>query len=405
MSREVARSCEGPSARGRPRYASLDLWRGVACLAVVVFHSTTQSTVWNHQIKIGSFTLFDYAVVDSVSVGLSAAAWGWVGVPVFFVISGYCISATADASSSRGLPARRYFLRRLRRIYPPYWILLAILVPLILLLERPLPGLFTAGRNAFPAPAALSWSQWLGNITLTETWRWQLGGSGLKFFLAPAWTLCYEEQFYVVMGMLMLLGRRGMFVGAGVICVASLLIVRASIGKEWTLWGFFFDGHWLAFAAGILVFQQVNYSQGLRSRWPMLLLLLGLAYYVRALGEQRFMIAPNNLYQALVAAFAFALLLLFLHPWDARLARTPVLRPLMLCGRMCYSLYLVHWPVCKAVSHLTYEAAGWQTDWQILWLNVPLCLACCLPVGAAFFWLVERRFLNAPLDRPARAAV
>jgi peptidoglycan/LPS O-acetylase OafA/YrhL len=273
----------------------------------------------------------------------------------------------------------------------------------MLLLERPFPGLFTAGRNPFPAPGSLSWSQWLGNATLTETWRWHLGGSGLELFLTPAWTLCYEEQFYVVMGLLMLLGRRGLFFGALVICAVSLLVVRTSIGKAWTVWGFFFDGHWLAFAAGILVYQQVNYAKGLRSRWPVLLLLLGMAYYLRALRGQQFTIAPNNLYQALAAAFAFALVLLILRPWDERIARTPLLRPLMWCGRMCYSLYLVHWPVCKAVSHATYEAVGWRADWQILWLNVPLCMVCCLPAGAAFYLLVERHFLNAPSGRLTQA--
>ena len=48
----------------------------------------------------------------------------WAGVPIFFVISGYCISATADSARRKGLPARTYFWRRFRRIFPPYWIFL-----------------------------------------------------------------------------------------------------------------------------------------------------------------------------------------------------------------------------------------------------------------------------------------
>ena len=44
---------------------------------------------------------------------------GWLGVPMFFVISGYCISATADNSRRKGHGLRQYFWRRFRRIFPP----------------------------------------------------------------------------------------------------------------------------------------------------------------------------------------------------------------------------------------------------------------------------------------------
>ena len=66
------------------RLTLLDAWRGVACMSVVLFHA------------FGRY-------VDESHVGLAfapmrlVAAGGWIGVPLFFTISGYCMAATARA--------------------------------------------------------------------------------------------------------------------------------------------------------------------------------------------------------------------------------------------------------------------------------------------------------------------
>ncbi len=53
------------------------------------------------------------------------AGYGDLGVPLFFVISGYCISAAADRARRHDHPVRTYFIRRFRRIYPPLWAVIA----------------------------------------------------------------------------------------------------------------------------------------------------------------------------------------------------------------------------------------------------------------------------------------
>src|SRR5579871_1551493 len=100
------------------RYQSLDLWRGVACLMVVVFHS--------------SFYLPPNAIIERL----------WMGVPMFFVISGYCISATADKERRSARGVRSYFWRRFRRIFPPYWIAFLLFAVLVIASEFKAPGLF-----------------------------------------------------------------------------------------------------------------------------------------------------------------------------------------------------------------------------------------------------------------------
>lgn len=84
-----------------PRYDSLDIWRGVACLAVVVFHVAAQDRR-----------------VEAVPAVSAVLAKLWLGVPMFFVISGYCIAATCDSSRRRDRSFAWYMQRRVRRIFP-----------------------------------------------------------------------------------------------------------------------------------------------------------------------------------------------------------------------------------------------------------------------------------------------
>src|ERR1700757_449030 len=95
-------------SRHDQRYPSLDFWRGVACLMVVVYHSS-----------------FYVAGKGQLHGGIRLAFTGieymWLGVPLFFVISGYCISSTCDSIRRKRHSARTYFWRRYRRIFPPFW--------------------------------------------------------------------------------------------------------------------------------------------------------------------------------------------------------------------------------------------------------------------------------------------
>ncbi len=90
------------------------MWRGVACLLVVIFHSTTLHGVQRHEPASLGFR----SVPESI---LFLTERLWIGVPMFFVISGYCISATAAGMQKRAQPVQTYLVRRFRRIYPPYW--------------------------------------------------------------------------------------------------------------------------------------------------------------------------------------------------------------------------------------------------------------------------------------------
>ena len=178
-----------------PRYATLDAWRGLACLGVIVFHSTAAYVAdapFIARVQSEGGTFADWCAV--------ACGRMWIGVPLFFVISGYCIAAAAVNTVERGRTIRTFLWRRFRRIYPPLWIYLILSGAVLMLLPSTMmPGPTDGFAEPIPRPQSLSWWHWLGQFTLTEEWRGNVVGPPKQYFAGHLWTLCYEEQFYLVL--------------------------------------------------------------------------------------------------------------------------------------------------------------------------------------------------------------
>jgi peptidoglycan/LPS O-acetylase OafA/YrhL len=369
-----------------PRYRSLDHWRGLACLLVVIGHSALVAV---------SESPVPAADRSGMEAALLFTTYFRVGVPMFFVISGYCIAATTDSTRRRSEPPSDYFRRRFRRIYPPYFAVLALQVLLMLAVDCWLvPGLLSRSVVPFRRPWTVSPWQAVGNLTLTESWRYLVIGDDRAYILNHAWTLCYEEQFYLVMGLLLLACPRRLFAGAAAITVGCLVARHAlpRFGHQ-VPDGVFFDGQWLLFAAGILVYYRLNYAAP-RARWlGDAVMVLGIPYAMRCA-------MPD-----LVMGLVFALILSWLHRWDEALASSRALRPLGFCGAICYSLYLTHSSVVRAMSQWLYNV-GVRDPLATLLVTVPACTALALLVAWPFYLLVERRFLNPARGlRPPPVAV
>jgi peptidoglycan/LPS O-acetylase OafA/YrhL len=355
------------------RFESLDHWRGVACLLVVVYHST----------------IVYLASVPAATSGWAHAAAEFthhfnVGVALFFVISGYCIAAAADNARRKNSSTGEYFIRRIRRIYPPYWIVVAFSIGLFFLFDYGWTHpLLSTEPWAQYRPWWYSASQWAGNLTLTETWRSHLFGGIRGHFPGQAWTLCYEEQFYFVTGMALLFARKRFFETMAVVSLATLATSYAASAMGATVSGFFFDGSWLLFAAGVAAFYRIHYARA----WmrvaldAVLLLLIPASLIVRV-----------PIYGAVVG-FVFAAALPLLFRFDAPVAASPVLTPLLRCGQMCYSLYLVHQIPVKGVTMLLYRM-GVQNATSTLLIATPASVAVSVLLGWGFYRVVERRFLN-----------
>ncbi len=364
------------------RFESLDHWRGFACLLVIVYHSTIVYLVTSP------------AHAGTVHALLEVTHHFNVGVALFFVISGYCIAAAADNSRVRGDHIGIYFLRRFRRIYPPYWIMVVCTIAAFVLLDYGWRAPLLSG-DPWPQyrPSWYTPTQWLGNLTLTETWRHHLFGNIRAHFPGQAWTLCYEEQFYFVTGMLLLLSRRWFFPGIALVSLSTVL------GAAWArelgvhIDGFFFDGSWLLFAVGVTVFYRLRYATGARAIALDALLLI-------AIPLSLWLSVP--IYGA-ITGFVFAAALPWLYKFDRQVAGAAALKPLLVCGQMCYSLYLVHQIPVKAVTTVLYRN-GMTGPLSTLLIVIPVSVGVSVGLGWMFHAVVERRFLNAPVREAAAAA-
>ncbi len=144
--------------------------------------------------------------------------FGHWGVTLFFVISGYCILASADSCQKQNLGAWGFAVRRFRRIYPPYF--LAVVFFLITRLLK----IWLSHENQVARFTPL---QFVQNVTLTQ-WLTLLAhpnssGANPSLMVSAFWSLNYEVQFYAVVGIFPLLAMRA----------GRLLLIMLRGASEW----------------------------------------------------------------------------------------------------------------------------------------------------------------------------
>lgn len=136
---------------------------------------------------------------------------GAVGVTVFFVLSGFLISAllVEEADRDGGVDLVAFYRRRARRLLPAIGALVVVLVGL---------GLATVGDGAW---------------ALSYVANWQRAGGGSLGYLSHTWSLAVEEQYYLVFPVAFMVGRRHLriFVGALAALAVASAIARAAM---WT---------------------------------------------------------------------------------------------------------------------------------------------------------------------------
>jgi peptidoglycan/LPS O-acetylase OafA/YrhL len=375
-----------PTVERSHRYQSLDVWRGVACLMVVVHHAAV-AVEWDRSHGPGLEGWLRRGVLGLLGLGL--------GPPLFFVMSGYCVAANIDSLRRKQANPLGFLAKRLWRIFPPYWVALLGFVAVIV-------GLDALGLNRLhggllgleqTSPATLTRAQWLGNITLTESWRPLLGGDEANIFTRIAWSLCYQEQFYLVCFLVLLAAPRRFHtaLAATTAAILGVYLLAFDSGSLYRLDGTF-PVLWHEFAVGLAVYWRFQQALPRRARWGIDLGLAGLLV-VAVLGES----------DSTVNAAALGLVLIGLRRWDGPIAGLPGLAPLRACGRRCYSIYLVHLPICTVGNHCLYEC-GVTGFWARVLVMVPLVTLASVGAGWVFYHAVESRFLQLPDLRRARSA-
>ena len=360
----------------RGHLVPLDGLRGVAILLVLLLHFTT-----------------DMALPAGSAASQVRASFqiGWIGVDLFFVLSGFLITGILIDNRESGNYFSAFYARRALRILPVYFI---AVFAAFHLLPRFFHDFDTGG-------ARTEAGFWLFLTNFTELPD-QLGRTVGHF-----WSLAIEEQFYLVWPLVVYLTSRA---GARRIALLTVILspalryaaLRAGVdgGSVYHFTPFRLDG----LAAGAFVAMSVR-DPAARAELDRLSKLAGsVALVVTAIlyGPIRL---PDPLsthlrfsigFSALCIGFGAILTRVVLTTPESSLARVLSWRGLVTLGTYSYAMYLVHVPLLRVVSKvgLPPQWAG-SERWPLVWVvGYPAVLGAFTLSSAMLSWhLCEKHFL------------
>jgi peptidoglycan/LPS O-acetylase OafA/YrhL len=339
------------------RNAALDGLRGVAVAAVVVNHLRP-----------------------------NALPGGWLGVDIFFVLSGYLISTLLlREHDGRGrLDLGRFYSRRARRLLPALFLLLAV-VAVVARFSPDEPGFTGLRADGFAA---------LGYVA-----NWRFIATGASYFdaFAPSplrhlWSLAVEEQFYLLWPLVLIVvlrkrGARAVGVTAIALALASAVAMAVLYGNGAHVSRVYFgtDTH----LHSVLIGCALAAIGPARLRWrgagvAAFAAVAGIAFaFARLSGTgpvaYRGGIVAVSLLTAVVIAATTT-------PSGAGpVGRAFAWKPLCALGLVSYGVYLWHWPI---IEYFDADRTGTSGAWLVA-IQVGLTLV----IATASFLLLERRVL------------
>ncbi|MBN9229635.1 MAG: hypothetical protein BGO90_12535 [Legionella sp. 40-6] len=318
----------------------------------------------------------------------SWCAGGYIGVDIFFVISGFLITRLiVDELKSTGrFDIRNFYYRRIKRLFPALFAVLIFTLGLGILFFAP-SQLRALGRAT--AAAALSFS----NILF---WRESgyFNATASSKPLLHTWSLGVEEQFYLIWPLILWFMMRQSY-------ARRLPFVIALCGLVSLAGNFYLQKNYMSALYFLMPFRIFEFCIGALIVWFIryrlkdivlydVLFLTGLGCIVFAAST----FTKNTLfpsYNALIPTLGAALIL-----WSGRDTRLHAVlnnRGMIRLGLISYSLYLVHWPLIVFYSNYVAHDVG-TTSERILLAGAMICLALLLYHG------IEQPFRNYRAQNP-----
>ncbi|KXH86014.1 acyltransferase [Chryseobacterium kwangjuense] len=319
--------------------------------------------------------------------------YGWTGVDLFFVLSGFLISGQLfqEIKKSGSISLKTFFTKRFFRIIPPYFFTLGLYFLFPLFRER----------------EALS-SFWKF-ITFTQNYGLDVINRGT---FSHAWSLCIEEQFYLILPLVLLAAVRAKLFRYTVVFTVFLILFSLTsrfltwkyaivpvldtpdFWKEWYMKIYYpthtrLDG----LAVGVIIGYLMNYSGGFQRMvhahgnkiFILGILLLGFSFWVCTdqFSEEA------SIFGFSLVALSYGLILMAAVSESSFLYRSKTIVTAELAG-LSYAVYLSH----KGIIHLVqaaFDHLGLEASGNICLLT---CLAGCILVGLLYRFLIERPSLK-----------
>lgn len=340
---------------------------------------------------------------------------GFVGVDVFFVISGFLITSILQKDLQEGrFSLATFYARRVRRIFPSLLITLALVLAL---------GWYVCLDDEYQQVG----KHVLASASFTSNLLYYLESGYFDVVaerkpLLNLWSLAVEEQFYIVWPLLLFAVRRRQL---SFVAWISALTVLSLLASELLVWlkpaaSFFmpFSRFWELAAGGLTAYGLSRGSWRLSGAGASVLALAGLALVVSSCLWMDRNFAFPGVWAIPPVAGAILLIVSAESPINRHLMSSP---PLVWIGLISYPLYLLHWPLLTfvrivtpsptaieilgclalalAMSYLLYRAVETPVRRRGAWLAVAVCVA-----SLAAFALVGGA-IHAGRGLPGRAVV
>lgn len=343
-----------PELHKRPvRYYEIDLLRFLAAISVVLYHYTYRAYMQ------GNFSPVAYTRLGGIT------KYGWLGVQLFFIISGYVVLLSAY-----GKTFRQFFISRTTRLYPAFW----VAVTLTFCFTR----LFGPNSDSpyWNSTFDLSFKDYLINMTMLY------GFTGSKLVDSAYWSLTIELSFYFIIALIILSNNYRnlpliilLWLGYATI---HLFIQTMPFGK------ILFPIHASYFAAGMLFYMIQNKWFSNWKLYGLLLLTFILSlkslyleteFYHNLFHDNSFsLIIPT----IMLCLFYIAFFLIITQ--SVELKRFSFLGYL---GRLTYPLYLIH----STIGFILYQRLGGHINKYLILL---LLLATMLLIAYTIHTIIEK---------------
>lgn len=354
----------------RQYYPALDGIRGLAILLVVVYHN---------------FGFINYFF------------FGWLGVDLFFVLSGFLITdillRTRETKNFLG----HFYMRRMLRIFPLYYLSLIIFLLI-------LPRLGTSLELDYYT----SHQGWLW--TYLQNWLYIFNNPGQTTTLNHLWSLAVEEQFYLLWPLAMLLIRKPAYL----LLFISLLLI-AVLGLRFWIWTnqvadlAYFNLYTFSRIDGICIGCMVALIRTLnrdflKKHTTWIVLFFAAVNFIFFFINRRFEFSFP--YLALVGYTTFAMIFGLLVN-DAVEGETRIVniifrnRVLKFFGMISYGFYIFHWPVYLLLRPKLLEIMSPYFDQSLLEFMVALTGT---GIAVVISWISYRYYERIFLNKKARFA-
>ncbi len=376
--------------------------------------------------------------------GVPGFAGGFIGVDVFFVLSGYLITGLLleERLASGSIRYGQFLARRLRRLLPAMLTVLLVVLAIATVM-------LTAYEMRMQSRSLPYAAAWISNFFFAFAERDYFKALQDEDLFLHTWSLGVEEQFYLLWPWLVLVfaalktrvpgramtGRT--IVGAFVITFVASLVLSLYLSKHLPMLAFYMmPSRIWQFALGAIVYASLNMV--LEGRNPAtgssaLTWFAGIAGGVLVIGSGM-MLSPDLVYPGWYALLPSvgAALLIAAGCWMPERGTSAVLtaRPLVWIGDRSYSIYLWHWPalIIGNVLGVTCTATGTTVDVAISVLaadlsyrfieypfwkgryrdliprHVVVYAATAIVLCATTFFVLERQVFGAPVDSAVAAA-